>query len=81
MVQWWLLIHCGVQGTQMAYILIVQDIIGYFLVFSRLIAHQLTINSRFMVSKELIHPRPIKDGSIKSRQKWVTNIVRKKKVA
>jgi hypothetical protein len=52
----------------MAYILVVQDIIGYFLVFHRLIAHQHTINSRFTVSKELIHPTPIKDGAIKSRQ-------------
>jgi hypothetical protein len=66
---------------QMAYILVVQDIIGYFLVFHRLIARQQTINSMSTVSKEQINPRPIKDGAIKSRQKWVTNIVRKKKVA
>jgi hypothetical protein len=61
----------------MAYILVVQDIIGYFLVFQTDCSpNKRSTQASFTVAKELIHPRPIKHGAIK----WVTNIVREKKM-
>jgi hypothetical protein len=67
----------------MTYILVVQDIIGYFSGFPQTDCspNKRSTQASFTVAKELIHPRPIKHGAIKSRQKLVANIVRKKKDA
>ncbi len=48
---------------------------------NRSITHQTNYNSRFKVVWELVPPKQIKGGNIKSMLKWVMNIIRKKKFA